>query len=434
MADTVGTRLLSQGATDVMYTDRRNFYLRPGYLAELWPDAAPFTTFLSQLMTIENAPDPDYKIFESRNYWVDNFQAQQAEAGTDVLTTGTQITGHMIDDGSGAGSTKVSTVGMMVEIWDSALSAKKAVAVINSVTTGATYDTVSFTPIWVAVSGTTAVADNDYWFAIADAQAEGSGAPEAVSDELTVKWNTCQIVETPVEMSDVARKANLRPVNEWEREVMEASKAHKVKIERLMLLGVRKGATATDMLSAPSHISDSNGLIRTTAGFIPIMNEQHATPTEDRLQNITVSSYTWDDFVDDMTAIGYYQDGTTPLYVFAGSTVTGAFDKWAATGFGKSNVRVDMTPPTQSDFGFKMRSIFTSAAEIRLVNTPVLRGRYAGYAPIIDPRYVGIVKYEADQYKTNIQDNDAKRRKDEYFSDIGFYMPMLEKHAMIVAS
>jgi len=439
MANVVGSKALSQisGSTDIMFTDRRRFYLKEKMFSNLWENATPFLNFSSQIQTISNSPDPDYKLFEYRPYWVDNFKAYQDEAGTDAMTAGTEITSHNIDDGAGAGRTPVSVVGTVFEIWNSAETQKKAVCVITTVTsTGATDDVVGFTPIWVLSDTATAVAQNDVWYAIGNAQEEGSTSPEAYSQDMSVRWNSAQIFETPVEMSDVARKADLRPVNEWSRLMVEASKQHKIQGERAILLGARRGVTsaAQDHTGVPNHVvgqSSAGEYIRTTAGFIPIMDEDYDLTTADRIINITEADYTWADFVEHNKDIFYYQENDVPLFVFHGPDFGAFLDKAAANGFFGDGTRVNVGANEESEFGFKIRRLYTTEGELRLVRTPVLRGRYSGYACVVDPRYVGIVKYEQDMYKTNIQANDAKKRKDEYFSDFGFYLNLIEKHCLL---
>lgn len=438
MADIVGFKALDQihGSTDIMYTDRRVFYLRNNYLANMWETVTPFLNFAAQVQTFNDSPDPDYKLFESRPFWVDNFKATYGattSTSSVALSAGTARTGVRLNTSS-LDETKVGTVGTVCEVWDANETTKRAVGVITVVAQSTTYDAVTFIPIWV--NGSQSLTATDVFYAIGDAQEEGSTSPEARSDDLSIIWNSAQIFETPVEMTDVAKKAKLRPVNEWQRLVMEASKAHKIQGERAIIMGARRGDTgsAADLTGRPEHVTGAAGhYIRTTAGFIQILDEDYdiSGTTADRLFNINMATYTWADFVDDIKDIYYFQENQTPLYMFHGANVSAFFDKAAAGGFFGGNERITLGPTEEDAFGFKIRRLYTTEGEIRLVRTPVLRGRYAGYGMVVDPRYVGIVKYEADRYKTNIQANDAKRRKDEYFSDFGFYLNLVEKHALM---
>ena len=62
MANKVGFKSLNQiySSTDVMYTDRRKFYLTETFLSNLWEDVTPFLTWTSQLNTRMDANDVEY--------------------------------------------------------------------------------------------------------------------------------------------------------------------------------------------------------------------------------------------------------------------------------------------------------------------------------------------------------------------------------------
>jgi hypothetical protein len=388
-------------------------------------------------MTRTNLEDVDYRMFESRPYWVDNFRAYQDESGTDTLTVGSAITSHAIDDGSGAAPTVASIVGTVVEIWDSTETTKKAVAIITDVTLGSTEDTVSFTPIYVLVSGTTAVAQNDVWYVIGHASEEGSTSPNAYSDELTRVFNSTQQFESVVYASDRLKLAKTRPVDEWTRMQGQTGKAHKVRIENALLFGARYGydGSAYDPTSEGRHVDGTNSdPITTTAGFEQIMLSHGTDPSVSRMFTPNMGDYTWSDFVDDMINIAYYQEGTEELFAFAGPDALGFFDKASTTGFLGDGARVNLEPSRKTEFGFKARRLYTNEIELNLVRTPALRGRYSKYMFITDPRYLGIAKYQPSEYKTNIQENDRKARKDEFFDDLGFIMTLVEKHAHVIFS
>ena len=62
-------QLYNGGASSVLYTDRRDFYVDPQVTKELWTDVAPFTTMVSN-REMRQVPDPIFKMFEHRNPWV----------------------------------------------------------------------------------------------------------------------------------------------------------------------------------------------------------------------------------------------------------------------------------------------------------------------------------------------------------------------------
>ena len=59
----------ADGASGILYTDRRDFYVDPQVTKELWTDVAPFTTMVSN-QEMRSVPDPIFKMFEHRNPWV----------------------------------------------------------------------------------------------------------------------------------------------------------------------------------------------------------------------------------------------------------------------------------------------------------------------------------------------------------------------------
>ena len=59
-------------ASGVLYTDRRDFYIDPQVVKELWTDVTPFTTVISNRET-RQTNDPLFKMFEHRNPWVKQY-------------------------------------------------------------------------------------------------------------------------------------------------------------------------------------------------------------------------------------------------------------------------------------------------------------------------------------------------------------------------
>ena len=75
------------GSTGILYLDRRDFYIDPQVVKELWTDVAPFTTVLSNRET-RSLNDPIFKMFEHRNPWVVQ-KIQLSGAVSDLLANGT---------------------------------------------------------------------------------------------------------------------------------------------------------------------------------------------------------------------------------------------------------------------------------------------------------------------------------------------------------
>jgi hypothetical protein len=57
-----GRTLFDGGASSVLFTERRDFYISPNMFAELWTDAAPFLTAVTQWDQRTNLKDPMFKM------------------------------------------------------------------------------------------------------------------------------------------------------------------------------------------------------------------------------------------------------------------------------------------------------------------------------------------------------------------------------------
>ena len=123
-------QLYNSGASSVLYTDRRNFYVDPQVTRELWTDVAPFTTLISN-QEMRKVPDPTFKMFEHRNPWVkqtwlcnsdtDNIDSDGTTTTTVTVDTPTNIS---IDD---------SLKGIIAEVWTTSYGSKKALVRVHSV-------------------------------------------------------------------------------------------------------------------------------------------------------------------------------------------------------------------------------------------------------------------------------------------------------------
>ena len=99
----------------VLYTDRRDFYISPQVVKELWTDVTPFTTVVAN-QEQRTPPDPLFKMFEHRNPW----QNQRFVSATDVanLAAGDSESGAMDVDGivGIASSCDDSWIGLVCEV------------------------------------------------------------------------------------------------------------------------------------------------------------------------------------------------------------------------------------------------------------------------------------------------------------------------------
>ena len=423
--------------TGVLYTDRRDFYIKPNTYAELWPSVAPFTTILNSKPVMTGIPDPLFKLFEHRNPWTDQYcRINGASEGT-APDDNTGLVSVTIDGVVGLPAMDASWLGFEFEVWDTTKTTRKGVVLC---TAQATPDmTVKL------LGGTTfAFADNDYLYLIGTAQGEGSEAPEAWSDELRTVWGSTQIIEVPVEVTGTLYRAALRGAsNELARLRMQKLQEFKMLRERISLFGDNKLGTNLDVDSADTFGDTSGTHTRTTAGSLPVRTSMGlctaiekygsstATADNQNIFDIVEGAYTYSNFIDDMEKVfrHYPEDGVK--YALCGPGAMSFWSKISTGGFSdNSGWKVQLQNKTSS-LGFNVRMLETPHGILALVPTPALRGPRNKYMIAISDSNLQLVQYEPAMYKTNIKtDNAYKGVKDTNVVDEGLGMTLIESHHM----
>ena len=411
---------ITGGSSGVLYTERRDFYLHPDKTAELWGNLTPFWSFVTKLAS-EETNDPDFKLFEHRTKILDDFKFYLNDSAISAnVTVGTEQT-LTIDNGSGSATDIGVRVGYLVEHRSSTGTYKS----VGLVTTYTSTTSIGYTPIWK--DGTPAYADNDEFHVIGTAEEEGATSPEAWSDELEVVWGSSQIQKTPVEITGTLLKmTKLRGYSsELQRLRQEKYGEHNLNKNRSFLFGMRY-----DGMSANSnYLTGSNSrIIRTTLGIVTAIRRHGDSNNK---FSRSYSSYTWDDFVDDMELAYNYKNLQGIKYGFCGSGVLGFFSKKDTSLLGNSsfafNVNADKVP---TRFGFNIKEIEHPYGVLKLVYEPALRGRYSDTMVLVDPEHVKRVVFRNSVYQAAIQANDADLVKDQYFSDEGLGIDLIEMHSL----
>ena len=435
-------QLFNGGATSALYTDRRNFYIDPQTVHELWTDVAPFTTMISS-MGSRSTNDPLFKMFEHRNPWI----KQEFQSATNVspLSAGDSESGAMdIDNIYGInGSADASWVGLVCDVWDSTKTTKRGTALISSVTDA---NTIKFKNL---NSGALDVADDDWFVVVGNAHGEGTEAPEPWSDELQVVWNSTQIFKTPLQITGTLLQAALRgESSELERLRLQKNQEHKIQKERAFLFGKRVGGTnlgdtrggETDMTAGETFgdtgATDANSnLIRTTYGIVTAIEDYGVSSATADNQNIfTVdSAYAYGNFVDDMEKVFQYVPTSGVKRAFVGAGALGYWSKMSAASnmAGNSGWTVNLGDMKRDALGFNYRVLETPHGMLQLIPTPALRGPYNKYMLVVDDSNLFHAQYRAPMYQTNIKtDNAFDAVKDQYFSDEGIGISLIESHSL----
>tara|TARA_R110002012_G_scaffold27241_5_gene87662 strand:+ start:6897 stop:8255 length:1359 start_codon:yes stop_codon:yes gene_type:complete len=438
----------------VLYTDRRNFYIDPQVVKELWTDVTPFTTVIANKET-RTVPDPIFKMFEHKQPWV----KQSFFANADIAAPGanTESADLAIDNIVGLPTPDASWLGLVVECWNSAETTKRGVAVITTVTSSTQ---IQFTPLNDDLDSD----NNDVFYVVGNAHGEGGYSPEAWADELKVVYNSCQIFKNPLEITGTLLEASLRgDSSELARLRMQKSQEHKIQKERAFLFGKRVGGTglgesafadgyrgsdvdetfadggingpAVGTIATPA--GSGAGLVRTTYGIVPAIEAYgNSTSTHDYQNIFTASeaSYTYANFVDNMEKVFQYVPTSGVKKAFVGAGALGYWSKMAGnSGFaGNNGWSVNMGDMKRDALGFNYRTLETPHGMLQLIPTPALRGPYNKYMVIVDEDNLFHSQYRASMYQTNIKtDNAYDGVKDQYFSDEGIGITNINSHSLI---
>ena len=421
----------------VLYTDRRDFYIDPQVVKELWTDVSPFTTVISNNET-RQTNDPVFKMFEHRNPWVkQKFQFADAVAIGDP-DTGAESAEIQIDEITGLDSTVTDAwEGLVVEAWDSTETTRKAVLLLTDRVDAAG---AKFKALWTSDDGAYTTSDNDICHVIGNAQGEGEESPEAWSDELQVVWNSCQIFKTPLEITGTLLQASLRgESSELARLRMQKNQEHKMQKEKAFLYGVRGDSSGTGgtNLGGSESFDDfgrtgaGGGKVRTTYGIVSALNAYGAASGDDQSVYTIGDSYKYGNFVDDMEKVFQYVPTSGVKRAFCGAGALGYWSKMAGSeGFaGGSGWTVNLSDMKRDSLGFNYKILETPHGILQLIPTPALRGPNNKYMLVVDEDNMFHAQYRSPMYQTNIKTNNAYDGvKDQYFSDEGIGISLIESH------
>jgi len=424
------------GGSGVLYTDRRDFYIKPNVVKELWTDVTPFTTVIANQNTISGMSDPTFKMFEHRNPW----QKQQFQlAGNPAsVASGAELATAVDIDGPVGIELGNNLEGLICDVFANSGGSPTGDSVgkvlITVVDTSASPVEIKFKNISDdAYDGN----DDDHFLIVGSALGEGTNSPEAWSDDLSVVYNSTQIFKTPLEITGTLLEASLRGESkELARLRTMKSQEHKIQKERSFLFGSNpKGISGG--FSDLEAVSDKNGkAVRTTTGIITALKE-YGTASGDA-QNVFASADidTYGEFVDAMEKVFQYVPTVGVKKAFVGA---GALGYWSKQGSGTtsswakdSGWTVNLGDMKRDTLGFNYRMLETPHGMLQLIPTPALRGPYNKHMLIVDADNLFHAQYRAPQFQASIQANDYDGVKDQYMSDEGIGISLLESHALMV--
>jgi hypothetical protein len=271
-------------------------------------------------------------------------------------------------------------------------------------------------------------------YVIGSAIGEGQTSPEAWADELSVVYGSTQIFRTPVEITGTLYQAALRgESSELARLRLQKQQEHKIQKERAFILQGSPAGTGMDGTAYTDKVVlDKDGKpVRTTMGIVPAIEKYGKTSGDS--QNIftpSMATYKYSQFVDDMEKVFQYIPEAGFKYAFCGRGVISYFSKVDTNLAKQSGFAVQMQQKADRDtLGFAIKTLETPHGILKLVPTPVLRGPHKNTMIIPSDENLFHAMYRDAKYSTNIKtENGYDGVKDEYFSDEGIGMTLIESH------
>ena len=436
---TATVRNLYTGTTSaVLYTDRRDFYLKPNKYAELFPNVTPFLTFTMRANFRTGLTDPVFKLFEHRAPFERRVMTTTTALTIAAAATGAAAESAVLTVGTFTGlnpsTVDASWEGYQFEIWDSTGKTFRGLVICSE---GTGTNTLK-----VKNLGKTAITtvSGDLMVQKGQATEEGVVSPSANSDELVVVFNQAQIFRTPLEITGTLAQASLRGANkDLARLRRNKMQLHKVNQEGAFLWG--ESPLGTNLDASSDTFSDLDKLVRTSGGK-PVRTTTGAASAvrlygassgdmQSYWSSIAKSTDTYDDFVDRMEIAFQYVPNSGRKPCFVGGGVMSHLAKKAMEK--NSGWAINVSDSRKSDSGFDIRELITPHGSLDLIYTHSFKYEHKNDMLLIDPANIEYVQYRPSAFRANIKTDDGYDGfKDEYFSDAGLGITNIKSHQLMI--
>ena len=258
----------------------------------------------------------------------------------------------------------------------------------------------------VRAFGSTAAAamtDNDYLVVLGNAFGEGTTSPDPNMLIESSDYNFTQIFKKSVSVTGTAQASQFYVGPELKKRREQALRDTKRQGEYQALFGERYQDAST------------TNPIRTTAGL-------NAKITTNRFA--IAGTLSQDYFAQTvLPAAGRY--GSSKKVIYCGVNMLKCFTDWG----------LDRLQTFTSDtmLGFKAREYINPFLDLMIVRHKMLEGPYAGWAFIVDPEnfYRAELPGRSLTLQTDIQENDRDGKKDQWFGEWGYDIPLEKSHAVL---
>ena len=437
--------LFDGGVSDVLFTDRREFY-PASEVFEYWKNQSQFLTFIN-MVSNSRTDDPLYKLFEDEPTYVRQYFLINGATDT-IAANGTESASIAIDGLVNLTKSAVadeSLIGLLLEVFSSA-HVKKGQMFVSSY--------VSSTNVKFKTTKSVAIvlADNDICRVIGTVRGEKSVAGEGYYNELKTVWNSTHYYSLPVEITGkLYKEVKLRGYSDELARLREKKfKEAKQQIQNMFLKSSSTVGTnfvnsnsVTDTFSEASlrTITDGNGntsAVRTTYGFIPILEDYGiiwagagAINDDTNIFQVPTSSLDFD-LLSDITKVVFDKRETKTIPGFCGTGFVNEMAKALKTDkFGMLG-KVEISGQKTNSIGWDCREFYTPNGTIQLVETKGLIDEYDNWCCLPNDQAIGIREYEPWQYIADIKkDNNYNGIKDVINYDAGLQLNLLKTHHII---
>ena len=256
--------------------------------------------------------------------------------------------------------------------------------------------------------GTTAAAaidDNDAIIILANASAEGSGAPLDGGSAITQQYNLTQIVKTPFSCTNTANAVKIYGSNKLiTQEQKDAGVSHRLDLERSFLFGERK-----------EDLTGTNPL-RTAGGVLSFL--------KDNIYNVADGSLSEIEFNNWLEGVFVY--GSQKKTLFASPRLVSVISSWAGA-------KLQTVSNASAKYGINVVEYISPHGTLNIVKHPLLVGNYSGMGICLDMADVEYKSLEGrdTNLQTNIQSNDSDIRRDMYLTEATIVVKMSKHHGVI---
>jgi hypothetical protein len=249
-----------------------------------------------------------------------------------------------------------------------------------------------------------ALNDNDPLLIIGNVNEEGAKAPSDAGGNPVKMFNYTGIVRTPFSVTNTANASKTYGGKLITQEQKQHGIEHRIDLERQFLFGERY-----EDLTGTHPKRSTRGLLKWISSNVYDAGGQ-LTETE------------FNNWLE-----GVFAKGSSKKLLLAAPRVISTIDSW---GVGK----LKTVSEANAKYGLHVTQYISSHGELNIVKEPLFEGSvYGGYATALDLENISYKYLERRDtaLKTNIQDNDADGRRDEYLTEAGLMVQLPQTHGLL---